>query len=115
LRGVPQVIQLAIKLQQTLSSSLGQHGLRHLQQGHVAHGCAQKPHGQTHGQYSVREVRSDVCNKSRAQETPAEIKMRQTNNLVSTATLNCAIFGGRLESSRVYLGSLNLVCVYQIN
>jgi hypothetical protein len=72
MRFVPQVVQNSSGLQCPLSDSLGRHYLRYLQQGYVSQGCAQKPHGQTLGQYLVRTVQSDVCNEIFAEETSAE-------------------------------------------
>jgi hypothetical protein len=74
---VPQVVQHARKLQKALSAPFGQHDLRHLQQGHVAQECTRDPHGQTHGHYSLRKVRSDICIKRSATASSPNLKMRK--------------------------------------
>jgi hypothetical protein len=79
---VLQVVQHGSRLQKALSSPLGQHNLRYLQQSYVAQGCTRKAHDQTHGHYSVRKVRSDICIKRSATESSQDLKMRKEIDLL---------------------------------
>jgi hypothetical protein len=77
MRRVPKVVQLATWLLQSLTSSHGQHDLRHLQQGFGGHASAQKAHGQTPGHYSLQKLRSDIFIRNLAEETPDDVELRK--------------------------------------
>jgi hypothetical protein len=75
-RGLQEVVHLAIQVQQSPSGSLGQHHVWQVRQNFGRQGCAQETHGQTRGQHSLRKMQQDVFNAIRSQQAQAEHEMR---------------------------------------
>jgi hypothetical protein len=74
-RRVPQNVCRAIKLLQALAHPHGHHDLPHLQHGFGMQAGVRGAHGQTHGQHSLRQVRSRIRLHPKTKSSQADNEM----------------------------------------